>query len=153
MRMQAGERGCKGQLWLMHYSLLAVSTQRQGDCGNFPESEWRTSFCLVTLSLLSCLMLCTACTVRCSSCAIIRPLKWANELTWTRVFSQTRTAWKSPLCPTQWTWTRFHRFKTWWEPAYFFLPFCHPWCLENKEESQVIPRRSNVPLPLQSVYF
>lgn len=61
----------------MHYSLLAVCAQREGDCGNFPESQCWTSF--VSSLLPSSLISQHTCIIKCSSFAIKKPLMCADS--------------------------------------------------------------------------
>lgn len=151
MRMWGGEQGCRGQLWLMHYSLLAVCTQREGDCGNFPESQCRTSF-------VSSFVRCT-CIIKRSSCAIIKPLMcadskrqaWKHFLVWLGQYESALTVphseYKLDIPSEEYRIISCHlllplhtnRFKMWLEPPYFSTS-CYLWCLKSKDEVLVIPR-------------
>lgn len=157
----------------MHYSLLAVCTQREGDCGNFPESQCRTSF--VSSLLPSPLVSQRTCIIKCSSCAIKKPLMcadskkqaWKHFLVWLGQHKSALTVlhveYKLGITSEEYRNISSHLLllllrciQTHWKcdvdhPS--FSTFCYLWCLESKDESLVIPQRWDVLLPLKSVYF
>ncbi len=152
----------------MHYSLLAVCTQREGDCGNFTESQCRASF--VSSLLPFPLVSLRTCIIKCSSCAIKKPLvcadskkqAWKHFSVWLgrrkSALTVLHVEYKLGITSEEYRNISSHLAlpllccaQTRGPP--YFSTFCYLWCLESKDESLVIPQRWAVLLPLKSVYF